>query len=241
MDLSYQSVYLDQKTDKWQEKIVFHDPIFEEETTGIIALKSLRLENTIGFVVAAPLPMLRRYREEAKKIDSDGKLGQKDDREILDVLTALAVKLGIELVYLQNPHNVDVKAIVERLREEEIIIDSEISRSCRFLITGQQRSVRKRFWNVIDLGDNFHIVFLKEFPCSSSVLGKLAEIGYKSVKTNTQMFIKEYPRSTVTFNGCNNKAQVFASFLIPKEEASLLVKKVESLRKFGSRWAKMGL
>ena len=55
---AFQSIYLDPKPSSWEGRIVFHDPIFEDEIPGVIALKSLEMENLIGLVVVTDSVLL---------------------------------------------------------------------------------------------------------------------------------------------------------------------------------------
>lgn len=98
---SYQSIYLDPSPKTWQERIVFHDPILEEEMAGVIVLKSLELENLIGLVVAAPLNVLRHLRELVKEKDTAEGWGKLDAAEIVAKLVKTAKDLGAVIAYEQ--------------------------------------------------------------------------------------------------------------------------------------------
>jgi len=99
---SYQSIYINPKAQNWQEVIVCHDPIFEDEIPGVIALKSLRLENCLGFVLGAPKNRIRYFREKVKELDTNESLGKQKPRDILKRLIALADEIGGNIVYIQN-------------------------------------------------------------------------------------------------------------------------------------------
>jgi len=99
---SYQSIYINPKAQNWQEVIVCHDPIFEDEIPGVIALKSLRLENCLGFVLGAPKNRIRYFREKIKELDTNESLGKQKPRDILKRLIALADEIGGSIVYIQN-------------------------------------------------------------------------------------------------------------------------------------------
>ena len=101
-ELAYQSIYIDAKASNWQEVIVFHDPIFDDEIPGVITLKSLRLENCIGFVLAAPKNRIRYFREKAKDLDTEKELGKKQPRDILKILLALSEEIGGTVIYIQD-------------------------------------------------------------------------------------------------------------------------------------------
>jgi len=99
---SYQSIYINPFANNWQEVIVFHEPIFEDEIPGVIALKSLRLERCLGFVLAAPKSRLRYFREKIKDVDIKEELGKKEPRDILKKLLLLSEDIGGSVVYIQN-------------------------------------------------------------------------------------------------------------------------------------------
>ena len=101
---SYQSIYVNPEAKNWQEVIVFHEPIFDDEIPGVVALKSLRLENCLGFVLGAPRNRIRYFREKAKEIDANEQLGKKAPRDILKRLLLLTEEVGGSVVYIQNEH-----------------------------------------------------------------------------------------------------------------------------------------
>jgi len=99
---AYQSIYINPEATNWQETIVFHDPIFDDEIPGVVALKSLRLENCLGFVLGAPKNRIRYFREKVKDLDTEEQLGQKQPRDILKRLLLLADEIGGTVVYIQQ-------------------------------------------------------------------------------------------------------------------------------------------
>jgi len=101
---SYQSIYINPNADNWQEVIVFHEPIFDDEIPGVIALKSLRLEKCLGFVLAAPRNRIRYFREKVKDLDATDQLGKQAPRDILKQLLALTEEVGGTIVYCQGEH-----------------------------------------------------------------------------------------------------------------------------------------
>jgi len=102
---SYQSIYINPKADNWQEAIVFHEPVFDDEIPGVIALKSLRLENCLGFVLAAPKNRIRYFIEKVKDIDVEEQIGKKKPRDILTRLLSLAEEIGGSVVYIQDENS----------------------------------------------------------------------------------------------------------------------------------------
>ena len=98
---SFQSIYLEPSPKTWQERIVFHDPIFDEEIPGVIALKSLELENLIGLVIAAPLNVLRHLREHVYEADKAEGWGKEEAATIVAKIVKAAKELGAVVVYEQ--------------------------------------------------------------------------------------------------------------------------------------------
>lgn len=98
----FQSVYLDLATKDWKKCIVFHDPVYEQETPGVVALKSLRLEDTYGFVVSAPVEVLKQFRARVKEIDAKIELGKQEPEKILSKLLETAKAMNMTLSYVQN-------------------------------------------------------------------------------------------------------------------------------------------
>jgi hypothetical protein len=116
---SYQSIYINPYADNWQEVIVFHEPIFDDEIPGVIALKSLRLEKCLGFVLAAPKSRLRYFREKIKDFDSKESLGKKQPREILKQLLLLSEEIGGTVVYIQNEYIEEPKENLKGIKAPE--------------------------------------------------------------------------------------------------------------------------
>lgn len=98
---SFQSIYLEPSPKTWQERIVFHDPVFQDEIPGVVALKSLELENLIGLVIAAPLNVLRHFRELVYETDRAEGWGQEDAATIIAKIVKTAKGLGAVIVYEQ--------------------------------------------------------------------------------------------------------------------------------------------
>ena len=98
---SFQAIYLDPDAKDWKDRIVFHEPIYQDEMPGVIALKSLELENLIGLVVAAPLNVLRHFRELVHDSDHAKGWGQEDAATIIAKLVKAAKDLGAVIAYEQ--------------------------------------------------------------------------------------------------------------------------------------------
>lgn len=105
----FQSVYIDPIADEWQNKIVFHKEIYEHETPGVIALKSLRLEDKYGLVLAAPSSTLKEFRKYFEELDEDEHIGRLSPAQILDVLIAEAESFGITITYVQKGDRVEAR------------------------------------------------------------------------------------------------------------------------------------
>ena len=115
---AFQSIYLDPNVTHWEDRIVFHDPIFEDEMPGVIALKSLELEDLIGLVVAAPRNVLRNYREQVKEFDLLEKWCEEDPATIIAKLVKLAKELGAVISYEQLGQEVTKQRDVEKEADE---------------------------------------------------------------------------------------------------------------------------
>lgn len=102
LSVGYQSLYLDVSTVAWEERIVFHDPIFDHEIAGVAALKSMRLEKFPGLVVASTKPTLRRVRKEVSEKDAKEGLGRLNNCDIIQILTQIFEEAGASIVYQQN-------------------------------------------------------------------------------------------------------------------------------------------
>jgi hypothetical protein len=99
---AFQSVYINPKAEKWEDRIVFHDPIFQDEISGVIALKSYRLEDCLGFVLNAPISRIRYFRDKVKKGDKKEGWGKLKPDQILNKLKAIVDEIGGTITYLQN-------------------------------------------------------------------------------------------------------------------------------------------
>lgn len=98
----FQSIYINPIAEKWQNRIVFHDPIFPDEIPCVVALKSYRLENCIGLVVSAPLSRIRYFRKAVEENDNEEKWGKLDPQDILEKLKLVIEKIDGKIVYTQN-------------------------------------------------------------------------------------------------------------------------------------------
>jgi hypothetical protein len=99
---AFQSVYINPNAEKWEDRIVLHDPIFQDEISGVIALKSYRLEDCLGFVLNAPISRIRYFRDTVKKGDKKEGWGKLKPNQILKKLTLLVDEIGGKITYLQN-------------------------------------------------------------------------------------------------------------------------------------------
>lgn len=99
---AFQSVYINPIAEKWQDRIILHDPIFQDEISGVIALKSYRLEECLGFVLNAPLSRIRYFRDKVKKADQKEEWGKLDPQVILERLIRLVDEIGGTITYMQN-------------------------------------------------------------------------------------------------------------------------------------------
>jgi hypothetical protein len=99
---AFQSVYVNPDAKKWQDRIVIHDPIFSDEISGVVALKSYRLEDCLGFVLNAPISRIRLFRSNVKKADQNDQLGKEEPSAIMDTLLKMVEEIGGTITYLQN-------------------------------------------------------------------------------------------------------------------------------------------
>lgn len=110
-DQAFQTLYLASDPDDWKEKIVFLDPIQENEIAGVAALKSMELESLDGLVFAAPYALLREFRTKIDSVDQSEGLGKLSNKEIISRLFREAQTSGLTLVYKQP------KGVVAKLAE----------------------------------------------------------------------------------------------------------------------------
>lgn len=99
---AFQSVYLNPEAKSWKDTIILHDPIFQDEISGVIALKSYRLEDCLGLVLNAPLNRIRLFRDKIKKADNEEKWGKLEPEQILEKIMNLVTETGGTITYLQN-------------------------------------------------------------------------------------------------------------------------------------------
>ena len=117
----FQSIYINPIEEKWQNRIVFHDPIFPEEIPCVITLKSYRLENCIGLVVSAPLSRVRYFRKAVEENDKEEKWGKLNPKDILEKLKEIVSEIGGTVVYIQNENkrsNIVPKEEIERVDKD---------------------------------------------------------------------------------------------------------------------------
>lgn len=101
-NLRYQAVYIDQKSTKWQDKIVFIKEVFPNPSTNVVILKSLRLEDNPGVVLSGTIDRLRYLRKTLETLDNKHRVGDLPTESILKVLNALIIKNKLKIVYKQN-------------------------------------------------------------------------------------------------------------------------------------------
>lgn len=93
-DMVYTSIYIDPEG---KDRLVVHTPYFESEVPGIVALKSLRLEDVEGCVIGAPAKLIQELEKDLKVFERENskfKLG-----DLLEFLE----KRKISVRYIQSP------------------------------------------------------------------------------------------------------------------------------------------
>jgi hypothetical protein len=108
----FQSFYLS-PSENWRERVVFHTPLVKNGITGVLVLKSLRLENLLGGVFSGPQPVLDAYRKKIENLDEAEQIGTLSDEEILDVLIQKATEENLTLHYVQAPESLRSKYEVD--------------------------------------------------------------------------------------------------------------------------------
>lgn len=95
----FQTIYLDPHS---AQRIVFILPLFNTEPPGVIALRSLRLENVTGCVITGTLEKLRQFRTQAQAIEeTDWLVGEPTDQELMKMICKEAGQWDLQLCYLQ--------------------------------------------------------------------------------------------------------------------------------------------
>ena len=106
-EAKYQSMYFNPDAEA-EDRLIFHDPIFDDPTTGIMALKSTRLEDMDGMVLLGSQQTLRMLREKVKEKEFA------DEDTTLDFLADLIKEMNLEVIYTQGKF----KSIEPRLDPE---------------------------------------------------------------------------------------------------------------------------
>ena len=112
--MKFLSVYIDPKAKKWSDRIICHDPLFDTEVVGIMALKSLELKGALGFVVGGPSADLQVYIQNIKDADKAYELGKKPEVEIFEKLLKEAMECRLRVCYMQTQEYVE-SAVVDRV------------------------------------------------------------------------------------------------------------------------------
>lgn len=99
----FQSIYLNPTAKNYEDVIIFHRPFFESLATGIICLKSLRLEKCIGMVLQAPKSILKEFGNKILEQDKQNKISKRPLGEIFEKLKNEALTSGVSIVYEQRP------------------------------------------------------------------------------------------------------------------------------------------
>ena len=94
-DIKFQSLYFDPSAPE-ADRVVLHDPLLDDLVSGIIALKSLKLEDRDGIVVAGTAPFLTLFR---KKLEA---LNPKSLSALVQALKALINPLNLKVAYGQG-------------------------------------------------------------------------------------------------------------------------------------------
>lgn len=113
---AFQSVYINPTAEKWQDRIILHDPVFSDEISGVIALKSYRLEDCLGFVLSAPVSRIRYFRDKVKKADKKEEWGKLAPQVIMDRLVRLVDEIGGTITYMQNKKNGNPKENIDGVK-----------------------------------------------------------------------------------------------------------------------------
>lgn len=101
-DEVFQAIYLDPGA-KPKQKVVFLEPMFDTEPPGIVALKSLRLEDRWGLLLEATKLRLVDFQDKYKSFEKKIELGKDfDPKEVLRKISKLAEEMGIGIAYVQK-------------------------------------------------------------------------------------------------------------------------------------------
>ena len=99
---AFQSIYIDSGAKKWQDRIVFHNPVFDSEPPCIAILKSLRLSDKHGAAISGSFEALQAFRDHLNEADAEQEYGKiESDGELLDLVLNAAQKFGLNIVYSQ--------------------------------------------------------------------------------------------------------------------------------------------
>lgn len=98
----FQAVYLKPDAKKWSDRIIFIDPLFKEESSAIVSLKTARLEDCHGLVLAGPNQVLLDFREAMYVADHEDEIGKMTVQDILKRLSKYAQEYDLSSVYVQS-------------------------------------------------------------------------------------------------------------------------------------------
>ena len=94
-EIKFQSIYFDPSASE-ADRVVLHDPLLDDLVSAIISLKSLRLEDRDGIVVAGTAPFLALFR---RKLEA---LNPKSLSALSQALKALVGPLNLKIAYGQG-------------------------------------------------------------------------------------------------------------------------------------------
>ena len=233
-EVGYQSLYLNPAAERWEDRIVFHDPIADHEMAGVAALKSLRLEKMSGLVVAGPKPQLRRVRQLVADADKAEHWGALSEQDILQRLLSCFADHDLEVVYRQGsaaffdpatqyeiirrgPQFFDpsLPSLDKNQAVDEAPFEFEAERieQIKASIESEIRSLkplRHTRWTIDNRTTFSRKIYFNEAP--EITASKLRKAGYNAMILDTPYFIKNYATYDVILQASPSYWQLSLTF-----------------------------
>ena len=214
----FQSIYLNAKTKNIDDKIVFHRPLFESLTTGIICLKSLRLESCLGLVLQAPKSILKSFGEKILESDKDKSISKRPVGEIFEKLKNEALQSGIAIVYEQRPDLENTAAAIDLSEgnprpwapqkvHEKI---SEITP----IINNKLKDLGIFCWPTVEYTDDVPILRILTGPMDPYSAERLGSFAFFSTQRGMEWYLKQFGKTEFE----PHKHQVYVTYFCDLEK-----------------------
>jgi hypothetical protein len=195
----FQSIYLNSRAEELSDVIIFHRPLFESLATGIVCLKSLRLENCLGLVLQAPKSILKTFSNKILEQDKNNELSQRPVGEIFEKLKNEALLSGIAIVYEQRPDLSETKSAIDLSRGNPrpwapTLVHKKIAEIVP-IINKKLEGIGIFLWPTVEYTDDVPILRVLTGPKDPYTAERLGSFAFFSTQRGMEWYSKQFGKT----------------------------------------------